>query len=118
MAEFNLERFKYNWTGDWTPFISYKRDDVVRHGAKSYVCVVTHTADANFYVDLDYVLPNSNPPVTQPKWKVMTDGKSTFVGDWTIGNDYRLGDVTLYSGTLYYCVVAHTAAEFGAEITN
>ena len=118
MAEFNLERFKYNWTGEWTPFISYKRDDVVRHGAKSYVCVVTHTADANFYVDLDYILPNSNPPVSQPKWKVMTDGKSTFVGDWTIGNEYRLGDVTLYSGTLYYCVVAHTAAEFGAEITN
>ena len=118
MAEFNLERFKYNWTGDWQPFVSYKRDDVVRNGAKSYVCIVTHTADANFYTDLDYILPGSNPPVPQPKWKVMTDGRSTFVGEWNIGVLYRLGDVILYEGTLYYCAAAHTSAEFGAEIAN
>lgn len=118
MAEFNLERFKYNWTGDWTPFQSYKRDDVVRQGAKSYVCIVTHTADANFYTDLDYVLPGSEPPVPQPKWAVMTDGKSTFVGEWNLGVLYRLGDVILFEGTLYYCTTAHTSAEFGAEIAN
>ena len=118
MAEFNLERFKYNWTGDWVPFVSYKRDDVVRHGAKSYVCIVTHTADSDFYVDLDFILPGSEPPVPQPKWKVMTDGKSTFVGEWGLGIAYRLGDVILYEGTLYYCVGAHVSAAFGDEITN
>ena len=52
MAEFKLDRFKYSWKGDWTTGTDYKRDDIVRVGGKSYVCIVTHIAASNFYVDL------------------------------------------------------------------
>ena len=71
MAEFKLDRFKYSWKGDWTTATDYKRDDIVRVGGKSYVCIVTHTAASNFYVDLLYNVPGSNPPVPDPKWVVM-----------------------------------------------
>ena len=45
MAEFKLEKFKYKWRGDWSASTSYKRDDVVRVSGKSYVCIITHTAE-------------------------------------------------------------------------
>jgi len=44
MAEFRLERFKYNWRGEWQTGISYRRDDIVRVGGKSYVCIITHVS--------------------------------------------------------------------------
>ena len=52
MAEFKLERFKYNWRGDWAAGTEYKRDDVIRLGGKSYVCLVKHTASSIFASDL------------------------------------------------------------------
>ena len=94
MAEFKLERFKYNWRGAWTTSATYKRDDVVRVNGKSYVCIVTHVASAAFRTDLTAILPGSSPPQPQPKWVVMTSGRS-FVGDWTLGTDYNLGDVVM-----------------------
>ena len=63
MAEFKLERFKYIWKGPWVTATVYKRDDVVRVGGKSYVCLKGHTADASFETDLKYTLPDSSPPV-------------------------------------------------------
>ena len=48
MAEFKLERFKYNWKGDWATGTAYKRDDVIRVDGKSYVCIITHVASATF----------------------------------------------------------------------
>ena len=102
MAEFKLDRFKYSWKGDWTTGTDYKRDDIVRVGGKSYVCIVTHIAASNFYVDLLYTVPGSNPPVPDPKWVVMTSG-SSFVGNWTIGNAYNLGDIVFKDGTLWKC---------------
>ena len=102
MAEFKLDRFKYSWKGDWTTGTDYKRDDIVRVGGKSYVCIVTHIAASNFYVDLLYTVPGSNPPVPDPKWVVMTSG-SCFVGNWTVGNAYNLGDIVFKDGTLWKC---------------
>ena len=69
MSEFILDRFKYNWQGDWTAATAYSRDDIVRVGGKSYVCLETHTADPIFSTDLYYVVPGSNPPLAKPKWQ-------------------------------------------------
>src|SRR5210317_1967591 len=104
MAEFKLERFKYNWKGDWTTGTAYKRDDVVRVGGKSYVCIITHAASTNFRDDLDATLPGSVPPQPQPKWTVMTNGFS-FIGDWTQGTAYNLGDIVKYNGSLWVCSI-------------
>ena len=51
MAEFKLERFKYTWKGDWVTGTAYKRDDVIRVGGKSYVCVITHVSNPAFRTD-------------------------------------------------------------------
>ena len=66
MAEFKLERFKYDWKGDWTTGTAYRRDDVIRVNGKSYVCIITHVASAAFrdrlrcYTCQDQYLRNHN----------------------------------------------------------
>ena len=50
MAEFILDRFKYNWIGDWTAATTYDRDDIVRVGGKSYVALESHVSDAIFKI--------------------------------------------------------------------
>jgi hypothetical protein len=117
MAEFKLDRFKYNWKGDWTTGADYKRDDVVRVNGFSYVCIISHTGSALFATDLNAILPDSNPPQPQPKWVVMTASKS-FVGDWTPGTSYNVGDTMLFGGTVWDCVTAHTASSFQSDVAN
>ena len=117
MAEFKLERFKYNWRGDWVTGTAYKRDDVVRVGGKSYVCIITHAASANFRDDLDAILPGSVPPQALPRWTVMTNGFS-FVGDWATGTEYNLGDIVKYNGSLWLCSTNHLSSAFATQIDN
>jgi hypothetical protein len=117
MAEFKLERFKYNWKGTWTTGTAYKRDDVVRVNGKSYVCIITHAASSTFAADLDATLPGSIPPQAQPKWTVMTSGFS-FIGDWSQGTAYNLGDIVKYNGSLWRCVINHTGSSFAGDIGN
>ena len=117
MAEFKLERFKYDWKGDWTSGFNYKRDDVVRVNGKSFVCLITHTSEPSFRTDLLAVLPGSTPPQPQPKWTVMTSGKE-FVGDYQTGVDYNLGDLVRYNGIILLCVVPHASTGVPEEISN
>ena len=105
MAEFILDRFKYNWKGDWTAATTYDRDDIVRVGGKSYVALESHVSDAVFRTDLYYIVPGSSPPLAKPKWRVMTSGRS-FDGAWTTGTVYDEGDIVLFGGTLYLCTKA------------
>ena len=118
MAEFKLERFKYTWKGAWETSTSYKRDDVVRVGGKSYVCLITHASSATFETDLNAILPGSNPPLPQPKWVLMTDGR-IFLGDWNSGSDYNLGDIVKFGGSLWLCTLAHTSTTiFANDFSN
>ena len=117
MAEFKLERFKYNWRGDWQTGTSYKRDDVVRVNGKSYVCVITHASSFAFRTDLNAILPGSVPPQPEPKWVVMTSGFS-FIGDWTSAIDYNLGDIVKYNGSLWLCSDSHISTNFTSDVSN
>ena len=114
MAEFKLDRFKYRWRGDWRSGEDYKRDDVVRVNGKSYVCLIAHSSSAAFRTDLNAILPGSNPPQPQPKWIVMTSGRS-FVGNWSQGTDYNLGDVVLYQGSLWLNKQSHLSTNFADD---
>lgn len=117
MAEFKLERFKYNWRGVWQPSIVYNRDDIVRVNGVSYVCVIGHTSSADFNTDLDAILPGSIPPQPQPKWVVMTSSKS-FVGEWQTGYQYQEQDIVIFDGSLWVANNGHFSSTFHQDAAN
>ena len=117
MAEFKIDRFKYNWKGDWTAGFDYKRDDIVRVKGRSYVCIQGHTSSGAFGDDLNATLPGSNPPQPDPKWIVMTVSKA-FVGEWFTGGNYDKGDLVLLDGTVWLCIEAHLSADFASDLAN
>lgn len=72
MAEFKLGRIRFVWKDAWTGATVYYKDDVVRVGGRTYVCVIGHTASADFYTDLNF-----NPT----RWNQMSDGQE-WREDW------------------------------------
>ncbi len=106
MAEFRIGQFRYTWLGPWVSGTEYKRDDVVSYGGSSYVCIRTHTADDNFYDDLNFVFPGDTDP--SPAWVIMTQGPS-WQGDWQGATFYNIGDIVLFGGSVYYCIEGHQA---------
>jgi len=107
MSEFKINQIRYTWKGNWSDGTAYKRDDVVRYGANSYVCVVTHTSEDDFYDDLNYTAPGESSPT--PKWVLMTQGGFAWRSLWVSGEKYNLGDVVRYGGNLYVCIDDHTS---------
>jgi hypothetical protein len=100
MAEFKLGRIKFVWQGDWVTGTTYYKDDIVRYGGKTFLCVVGHIANADFYVD------SENVPT---RWNQVTDGQ-VWTGDWTVGTYYKENDIVKYGGSLYICNDGHTSA--------
>ena len=100
MAEFKLGRIKFVWKDDWSTGITYLKDDVIRYGGKTYICVVGHISAADFNTDLNFV---------PSKWNLMTDGQA-WRGSWTISTAYRIGDTVKYGGNVYLCNLGHTSA--------
>ena len=106
MAEFKISRLRYTWQGTWSNGITYNRDDVVRYGGSSYVCVRQHTsstflADQNFFA-------NVNDTAPAIAWVKMTDGRS-FREEWNPVTTYAVGDIVVYGGTLYLCITDHVS---------
>jgi len=114
MADFKIGRLRYTWRGNWVTSKAYNKDDVVRFGANTWVCVRQHTSSA-FQDDLDFTYPGYTE--ASPAWIVMTEGYG-WRDDWTGGTLYSPGDVINYGGTLYICTDSHTASDFEAEVAN
>ena len=53
MANFNLDRIKFRWKGEWTGDFTYVKDDIVYYQGKTYVCLKGHSSSENFYQDRD-----------------------------------------------------------------
>ena len=100
MAEFKLGRIKFVWKDSWAAASTYYVDDVVRHGGKTFICVIGHTADTNFYTNL-----NSVPS----KWNQLSDGQR-YRENWATSVSYLVNDIVKYGGILYICNLAHTSA--------
>jgi len=116
MAEFKISRIRYTWRDSWESSTSYHRDDVVRYGGSSWVCVRQHTA-STFAAD-QLFLENPNDTNPTPAWIKMTDGRS-YRNQWTSTTLYNPGDIVLNGGNLYLCVTSHTSAStFDAGIVN
>ena len=97
MAEFKLGRIRFVWKGAWYTGALYSVDDVVRYGGRTYICIVNHTANAEFQVDL-----------TAANWALMSDGQE-WKGDWGVNTTYKPNDVVKYGGYIYICNTGHTS---------
>lgn len=100
MAEFKLGRIRFVWKNDWTTGLTYYKDDIVAYGGRTYLCVVGHTAAADFYTDLD------NVPT---KWNQFSDGQD-WKGNWAATTLYKENDIVKYGGYLYICNDGHTSS--------
>jgi len=97
MAEFKLGRIRFVWKGAWYTGAVYSVDDVVRYGGRTYICVVNHTAAAEFQDDL-----------TAANWALMSDGQE-WKGSWGVNTTYKPNDVVKYGGYIYICNTGHTS---------
>ena len=113
MAEFKISRIRYTWKGGWTTAASYNKDDVVRYGGSTWVCIRQHSSTA-FQSNQEFL---ANPGDTDftPAWIKMTDGYA-WVGQWNPSTLYNPGDIVLYGGTIYLVTASHTSA--ATFITN
>ena len=100
MAEFKLGRIKFVWKDAWTVGQTYYKDDIVRYGGKTYLCVVGHIANTDFYTDLD------NVPT---KWNQVSDGQ-VWKNDWLTSTYYKINDLVKYGAFVYICKEGHTSA--------
>ncbi len=106
MAEFKINKFAYTWKGAWASGTAYIKDDIVRYGGKSFVCIRQHTAQSDFYSDLYFIFPGDTDQ--SPAWVKMTDGFSYREG-WTPNTKYNLGDIIQYGGRLYLVIEDYTS---------
>ncbi len=100
MAEFKLGRIKFVWKDNWVTGTTYYKDDIVAYGGKTYLCVVGHTAAADFYTDVD------NVPT---KWNQFSDGQD-WKGNWSNTTLYKENDIVKYGGYVYICNNGHTSS--------
>jgi len=129
MAEFKISRLRFRWKGTWAATRPYIKDDIVQYGGKSYVCIRQHTSSL-FLTDQTYTPVGFTE--AEPAWEKMTDGYA-WTGDWSgrqvvpgtlpedpptviPGRTYAVGDIVAYGGSLYLCIVEHTAAQLFDDI--
>lgn len=109
MADFKINRIRFTWKAEWATATAYTKDDIVRYGGKSYVCLVGHAASADFNTDLNYINTVTDPDTAAPKWVLWFDGY-TWKDDWQVSTFYKLGDIVQYGSIVYICNVSHTSA--------
>lgn len=90
--------FKDNWTTSTV----YTDGDVVSHGGNIYTCAIGHVSSATF--DLDY-----------DKWTLFFSGEN-WTSSWTSGYRYKLGDIAVYNGITYRCILEHTSSGSGINV--
>jgi hypothetical protein len=109
MAEFKIPRIRFTWKGDWSTATVYVKDEIVRYHGKSYVCLVGHTASADFNTDLNYIDTTTDPDTPAPKWVLWFDGYE-WRNNWTPSTLYNLGDYVRYNSIIYICTISHTSS--------
>lgn len=96
MAEFKLGRIRFIWKDSWTASTTYYKDDIVKHGGNTFVCIQGHTSTSDFDVDFSIY------------WNKLSDGQE-WKSDWTDATAYKVNDIVKYGGYLYVANTAHTS---------
>ena len=97
MAEFKLGRIRFIWKDNWSSSTIYYKDDIVRNGGNTYVCISGHTSPDLFTTD------------QSTYWNKISDGVE-WKGNWTTNFYYKVNDIVKYGGYLYIANEAHTSA--------
>lgn len=114
-------------TTDWVTATDYVVGDVRDHDGVIYTCIVAHTSDADFQVDLDagrwevYNLLTADFNVFEAGhvgsyWQMAHLREAFFIttditvpADWVTATAYVVGDIRRESGTNYRCLEDHTS---------
>ena len=97
MAEFKLGRIRFIWKNNWSTSTVYYKDDIVRNGGNTYVCIAGHTAPSLFTSDQAIY------------WNIISDG-TEWKSDWLNDTYYKVNDIVKYGGYLYIANQAHTSS--------
>jgi hypothetical protein len=89
----------FSWQNVWSvASVDYTVGDVVRYGARSYVCILSHTSSG------------VTTPINETYWNIVNKGLD-WKGAWSSSTvQYKLDDVVEYSGSSYVCITQHTSA--------
>jgi len=91
-----------SWQSTWATSTYYNLGDVIKFGAKEYICIQGHTSsnttNSGFYSD-----------VTSGNWQLFVDGQQ-WIGAWTSGTYYKIGDIVSYGGLTYICITGHNSS--------
>lgn len=98
MAEFKLGRIRFIWKGDWAPSTVYYKDDIIRNGGNTYVCISGHTALSLFTTDQEVY------------WNKISDG-TEWKSNWLTNTYYKVNDIVKYGGYLYIANQGHTSSD-------
>ena len=96
MAEFKLGRIRFVWKSDWASSTVYYKDDIVRNGGNTYVCINGHSSSSDFPTD------------AASYWNIISDGQE-WKSDWQPETYYKVNDIVKYGGYLYIANEAHTS---------
>jgi hypothetical protein len=83
----DLGKLRFYWAGDWLSTTEYELNDVVRYGG-------------NVYVYINVARTIGNVPTSTTYWALMVEGIN-FVGTWSAGTQYFIGDAVAYGSTIY-----------------
>ena len=84
-----------DYKGQWSPSsVRYKVNDLVKYGAKVYICTTYHTSSATF---------------ASGNWAEFVEG-TEFEGSWYNGTAYQPGDIVNYGGYIYVSKSFNTGA--------
>lgn len=90
----DLGKLRFNFSGDWVSSTQYETNDVVKYGGNAYVYT--------------YGLKTSgNLPTNTTYWKLMVEGIN-FLGNWSSGTAYKIGDSVAYGGVTYIALADTT----------
>jgi hypothetical protein len=104
-SKWNLVSDGQTWKGDWLPQTRYVYNDIVKYGARLYICQTVHTSAEDSTVGLEADLAN---------WQVFADGLD-WKGVWETEFDYKVNDLVKYGANNYVCITPHISAATTAE---
>ena len=103
-SKWNLVSDGQTWKGDWEPQVRYIYNDIVKYGARLYICQTVHTSAVDSTTGLEADIAN---------WQIFAEGLD-WKGDWTTAFDYKVNDFVKYGGTTYVCNTPHISAATAA----